>query len=173
MSKKDDLVPLGRVTATHGIKGQLRVTIYSGETDAITSVKSVMLKGGNGEVDTFEVARAVLHGKRVLLSLKGFDNINQVLHLVGRELIVKRGQLPEPEEGEFFWCDLIGLSVVTDAGESLGTLTDIISTGSNDVYVVTSGEREYLIPALEDVVVKIDLEAGIMTVSPLEGLLDL
>lgn len=173
MSKKDDFVPLGKVTAPHGIKGQLRITVYSGETDAITSVKSVMLQGGNGAVETFEVARAVLHGKKVLLSLKGFDNINQVLHLVGRELIVTRGQLPEPEEGEFFWCDLIGLSVVTDAGESLGTLTEIISTGSNDVYVVTSGEREYLIPALEDVVVKVDLEAGKMTVSPPEGLFDL
>lgn len=173
MSKKDDLVPLGKVTATHGIKGQLRVTIYSGETDAITSVKSVMLQGGHGEVETFEVARAALHGKKVLLSLKGFDNINQVLHLVGRELIVTRGQLPEPEEGEFFWCDLIGLAVVTDAGELLGTLTEIISTGSNDVYVVTSAEREYLIPALEDVVVKVDLEAGSMTVSPPEGLFDL
>jgi 16S rRNA processing protein RimM len=81
--------------------------------------------------------------------------------------------LPELAEGEFYWCDLLGLKVVTDLGEFLGTLTDIIATGSNDVYVVKNDSREYLIPALADVVLEVDLDEGKMVVSPPEGLLDL
>jgi 16S rRNA processing protein RimM len=119
------------------------------------------------------VAHAAVHGKKVLITLKEFDNINQVLPLVGREVYALREQLPELSPDEYYWCDLLGLRVVTVGGEALGTLRDIIATGSNDVYVVSEGTREYLIPALEDVVVNIDLDAGVMTVSPPEGLLDL
>jgi 16S rRNA processing protein RimM len=84
-----------------------------------------------------------------------------------------REQLPELSEGEFYWCDLLGLTVKTDRGEILGLLTNIITTGSNDVYVVKDDKRECLIPALDDVVLDINLDDGIMTVSPPEGLLDL
>ena len=76
-------------------------------------------------------------------------------------------------DGEYYWCDLLGLRVVTVEGVELGTVAEIIDTGSNDVYVVRSAEREYLIPALADVVVAIDLATRTMTVSPPEGLLDL
>jgi 16S rRNA processing protein RimM len=81
--------------------------------------------------------------------------------------------MPELAEGEFYWCDLLGLAVMTDGGEPLGLLADIIATGSNDVYVVKNDGREYLIPALEDVVLNIDLDKGIITVRPPEGLFDL
>jgi 16S rRNA processing protein RimM len=81
--------------------------------------------------------------------------------------------LPKPDEGEYYWADLIGLRVSTEAGDDLGTLREIIETGSNDVYVVKGACREFLIPATDDVVRGIDLDAGTMTVSPLEGMLDL
>ena len=74
---------------------------------------------------------------------------------------------------EYYWRDLVGLRVVTDQGEMLGTLTEIIATGSNDVYVVQGREREYLIPALEEVVLEVNLDDGVMKVSPPEGLFDL
>ncbi len=166
-------VLLGKVVAPHGIKGQLRVVPYSGEPDTIVSLKSVVLKGPKGEEETFVVTAAAAHGRKLLLSLRDFVSINQVQHLVGRELYARRDQLPEPEPGEYYWCDLVGLKVVTDRGESLGTLEEIIATGSNDVYVVRDGEREYLIPAVEDVVLQVDLDGRVMTVSPPEGLLDL
>ena len=173
MSRGIQQVLLGKVVATHGIRGQLRVVPYSGEPDTIASLKSVILKGPKGEEETFTVVTAAAHGRKLLLSLRDFDSINQVQHLVGRELYAGRDQLPELEPGEYYWCDLIGLSVVTDQGENLGTLAEIIATGSNDVYVVRDGEREYLIPAVEDVVLQVNLDGQVMTVSPPEGLLDL
>ena len=169
----NDLVLLGKVVGTHGIRGQLRVAPFSGEFDTLLAVPSIILKGPQGEMDSFAVAAATVHGKKLLVTLKGFANINQVLHLVGRELYVQRAQLPPLEEDEYYWHDLIGLRVVTDTGRQLGRLAAIMETGSNDVYVVREGDREYLIPALADIVVKIDLAVGVMTVSPPEGLLDL
>ncbi len=173
MSLGSNPVLLGKIIAPHGIRGQLRVVPFSGETSVIVSLRSVLIKGSGNGMEPFEVTHAVAHGKRVLVTLKGFDNINQVLHLVGREVYALREQLPELAPDEYYWCDLLGLRVVTVGGEALGTLADIIATGSNDVYVVRQGKHEYLIPALEDVVTGIDLDAGVMTVSPPEGLLDL
>ncbi len=173
MQRGSATVLLGKVVATHGIRGQLRVVLFSGEFSSVAGIDSVILKGSSGGMDTFAVADVARHGKKVLITLKGVDNINQVLNLVGRELYVRREQLPRLPEGEYYWCDLLGLRVVTDQGEELGVLEDIIATGSNDVYVVKSGKREYLIPALEDVVREINLDDGTMKVSPLEGLFDL
>lgn len=173
MSLKNEPVLLGKLVATHGIKGQLRVAVYSGEFETILSLASLMLKGPDGRMETFQVAAAAVHGKKLILSLEEYDNINQSLQLVGHEVYVARDQLPALSEGEFYWSDLLGLRVETDHGEVLGELVDIIATGSNDVYVVKDGKREYLIPALEDIVLDVNLDAGIMKVSPPEGLLDL
>jgi len=173
MERERETVLLGKVVATHGIRGQLRVVLFSGDFTNAAGLDSVMLKRPDGGMDTFPVAAIARHGQKVLLTLKELDSINQVRPLVGREVHVRRDQLPELSEGEYYWCDLLGLRVETDRGELLGTLTEIIATGSNDVYVVRSGGREYLIPALEEVVREIDLDDRIMKVSPPEGLFDL
>ncbi len=166
-------VLLGKIAATHGIRGELRIAVFSGEFETILSLASLLLKGADGRMESYDVAACAVRGKKLIVAFKGFDNINQVLHLVGRELYTTRKELPELAEGEFYWCDLLGLKVVTDAGISLGFVSEIIATGSNDVYVIKGEEREYLIPALEDVVLDIDLKKEIMLVSPPEGLLDL
>jgi 16S rRNA processing protein RimM len=173
MSSSTKPVLIGKVQATHGIKGQLRIVPFSGEVESFLPLRSVMIKSPAGKLETFEVTTVSPHGKRVLLRLKEFDNINQVLHLVGRELYVERSQLPKLPEGEFYWSDLLGMAVVTDLGESLGKLVDIIVTGSNDVYVVQGDKGEFLIPALEDVILEVDVDSKRMLVSPPEGLLDL
>jgi 16S rRNA processing protein RimM len=166
-------VLIGKIQATQGIKGQLRVVPFAGDASSISQLKKVMIKSPSGAMEEFSVASAKAHGKRVILTLKQFDNINQVLHLVGRELWADRGALPELPSDEFYWSDLLGIDVETEEGEALGKLVDIIETGSNDVYVVQKDGREILIPALEDVVLAVDLAANRMTVSLPEGLLDL
>jgi 16S rRNA processing protein RimM len=170
---KKEPVLLGKITGTHGIKGQLRVTVFSGEFETVLSLDSVMLKGTGGVMREFHISSAVVHGKRLLITFRGFEDINLAQPLVGQELYASREKLPSLAEGEFYWCDLLGLKVETDNGDLLGRVTDIIATGSNDVYVVKGNGREYMIPALEDVVLHIDLKEGVMKVSPPEGLLDL
>ena len=176
MSSKESnkkMFVIGKVTATHGVRGQLRIVSYSGDYGNISKLKNIVLQGPNGETETVKIASSAVHCKKLLVTLQGYNDINQVQHLVGREIYAERDQLPELVEGEYYWCDLIGLKVVTSGGVHLGELHDIMATGSNDVYLVRSGEKEYLIPAIEDVVVEVNLAAGVMTVSPLEGLLEL
>jgi 16S rRNA processing protein RimM len=173
MINKQKLVLIGKVTATHGIRGQLRVVSFSGEAESILSQRRLILKGPNHESETFDVANSSAHGKRVLISLKSLEDINKVEYLVGREIYVERGQLPELPEGEYYWFDLIGLKVYTVQGEYLGMLSEIMATGSNDIYIIRNGEKEYLVPAIEDVVTDIDLNASVIMVDPPEGLLDL
>ena len=164
---------IGRIQATHGIRGQLRVVPFAGDASSISQLNKVLLKSQAGAMEEFSVASAKMHGKKVILTLKSFDNINQVLHLVGREIYAERSALPELPPDEFYWSDLLGLQVETEEGEALGELVDIIETGANDVYVVKKDGREVLIPALDDVVLAVDLDQGTMTVSLPEGLLDL
>ena len=173
MSDSLKSVLIGKIQATQGIRGQLRVIPFAGDASSISQLESVMIKAPSGALERFPVVSAKAHGKRVILTLKPFDNINQVLHLVGREIYADRVALPELPCDEYYWSDLLGLQVVTEEGEALGELVDIIETGSNDVYVVKLDGREVLIPALDDVVLAVDLAANSMTVSLPEGLLDL
>ncbi|MBI1920719.1 MAG: 16S rRNA processing protein RimM [Geobacter sp.] len=172
MSRDDGLVLIGKITKPQGIRGELRVVPYSGDPESILHLSTFITKGPGGALETHELAKAVQHGSKTVISLRQFDNINQVQHLVGREIYVRRSQLPELSEGEYYWFDLVGLSVMSEAGEPLGELSEIMSTGSNDVYVVRSGKREILVPALEDVVLDVDLDRRIMKVSLPEGLQD-
>jgi 16S rRNA processing protein RimM len=167
-----DLVLMGKVAATHGIRGQLRIAVYSGSGDSFRSVSSLYLKAGNGAVSEYDIASVTGHGKKLIVTLRDFSNINQVIPLVGSEVLLQREQLPPTEDGEYYWYDLIGLQVVLADGSPLGRLESIIETGSNDVYVVSSGDKEYLVPALEDVV-QVDIAAGVVTVTPFAGLFDL
>lgn len=168
----DNLILMGKIVATHGVKGQLRVVPYSGMADNLLLCKSLLVRDAKGEIAQFAVSSAAIHSKKLLVSLQGFSGINQVLHFVGSEILLYKEQLSPPEDGEYYWFDLVGMKVVTTDGIDLGTLESIIETGSNDVYVAVANGREYLIPALADTV-SIDIQAKLMTVTPFEGLFDL
>jgi len=168
----DNLILMGKIAATHGIKGQLRIIPYSGSADNLLLCKSLFVRDAKGRLDQFQVTSVTIHGKKILVTLQGYTGINQVLHFVGSEVLLGKEQLSEPEEGEYYWNDLIGMKVVTIDGVDLGTLDSIIETGSNDVYVAVLNGREFLIPALSDTV-SIDVQAKLMTVTPFEGLFDL
>ena len=169
----DSLILMGKVSATHGIRGQLRVIAYSGLPESFLSAGSLFLKDASGRIRQHDVSAVAVHGKKLLVTLKEFSDINQVLSFVGNEVFLYRDQLPPPEEDEYYWYDLVGMKVVTTDNRLLGVLESIIETGSNDVYVVASDDREYLIPALSDVVVSVDIAARLMTVTPAPGLFDL
>jgi len=168
----DNLILMGKIAATHGIRGQLRIVPYSGMADNLLSCGSILVKDASGRIQQHDVSAATIHGKKLLVSLKGFVGINEVLHFVGCEVLLNKEQLSAPEEDEYYWYDLIGMKVVTSDGVDLGTLDSIIETGSNDVYVAVSSEREYLIPAFSDFV-SVDVQSRLITVTPFEGLFDL
>lgn len=173
MPDREDLILIGKITGTHGIRGQVRVIPYSGDAASILSLSAFLVRMRNGEYSSLGINGAVEHKKKVLVTVAGIHDVNAALALVGCEVFVQRDQLPDLPDGEYYWQDLFGLAVLDEQGRSIGELTDILATGANDVYVVKNGEKEYLIPAISDVVLTIDLTMRTMTVRPMEGLLDL
>jgi 16S rRNA processing protein RimM len=107
------------------------------------------------------------------MKLDGLDSVDQAEAYRGAEILVAREDLGPVDEDEYYWDELLHLEVFLDSGEYLGTLTQIIPTKANDIYVVRNGEREQMIPATREAIRKIDLEGGKMVVSAMEGLLDL
>ncbi len=174
-AETNKLIVVGRITATHGIRGQVRLHSYSGNLDNLRSAENVFLRLPGGSLTEISIRQVNSHGGKVLLSLAGYDSIEASNPLISSELLLYKDKLPEPEADEFYWHELIGMTVVTDDGKKLGRLSEIMETGANDVYVVQNedSKREYLIPAIASVISKIDLAEGCMTITPLEGLLDL
>lgn len=167
------LIAVGRISGTHGIRGQLRLHSYSGNLASLQHAGEAQLALPDGSSLTVSIRRASRHSGKILLALDGYDSIDQVQQLTGAELLLRRNQLPALENDEYYWQDLLGLQVRTVDGELLGTVTGIMETGANDVYVVRNDTgKEYLIPAIADVIETVDLAAGTMTITPLEGLLD-
>ncbi len=171
--EQDELVPVGKISSTHGIRGLLKLYSYSGNIESLQNSETVFLKSKNGQLSEFGLTAVSAHAGGFLLALDGFNDIDQVQPLVGRELCLKRSQLPETEDNEYYWRDLLGLTVVTDQGLILGPIKDIFETGSCDIYVVKGTDKEYLIPAIADVVSEIDIPGRKMIITPLDGLLDL
>lgn len=173
MRDSEELIPVGKIIGSHGIKGQVKLRSYSGNFTSLTEARPVVIRKPDGTLSDFTIRGATANNGRFIISLVDFDDIDAVAPLVGSELCIRRGNLPEPAEDEYYWCDLIGLRVFTDEGAQLGCITDIFETGSSDIYVVQGEAREYLIPAIGEVVKTVDLNGGMIVVTPLDGLLDL
>jgi len=174
-ASNNNLIAVGRISGTHGIKGQLRLHSYSGNLESLQAAKNVLLRFPAGVTRQIQLKRAAYHSGKFLLTLDGFDTIEKAQELTGCELLLQRDQLPVPEADEYYWQDLLGLSVVTTEGQELGCIKNILETGANDVYLVhnETTRREYLIPAIASVITSVNLQTGCMTIPPLEGLLDL
>lgn len=173
MRDSEELIPVGKIIGPHGIKGQMKLHSYSGNAASLSAASSVTLKSLAGTLHEFTINCFKANSGKFIIGLQGFDDINMIDPLLGNEVCLKRSQLPGLEEDEYYWSDLIGLQVFTDEGTLLGTITDIFETGSSDIYVVQGGEREYLIPAIADVIKAVDPLGGKIVITPLDGLLDL
>jgi len=171
---EEDYVLIGKITGVHGLHGNLKVSSHTESLDLYTKGEKLLIRGSKlpeGVSNSyFTIQSAAPYKKKILLRFDEINDINSAERLIGADIFIPREKFPELEEGEFYWVDIIGLSVFTTADEPLGRVISIFPTGSNDVYVVKGEGDEILIPALESVVKTIDLEAGTMTVELPEGL---
>jgi 16S rRNA processing protein RimM len=166
------LIRVGQISGTHGLRGGLRVRLDNPDSDALENLRSLNLAVG-GANQVYEVAgfqRANRGAAR--LTLIGVDSIEKAEALRGAEVMVPAEELPEPSDREFYYFQAIGCEVTTTGGQRIGTVEEVFSTGANDVLVVRDAGHEVLVPAIEDVVKSIDLEARTIVVEPIPGLLD-
>lgn len=157
------MILLGRVTATFGIKGWVKVFSHTEDRAGIGGYNPWHIKL-RGEWLTVRPLEARTQGKGVVARLEGVDDCETAQGLIGAEIYIRRDQLPAVQEGEIYWIDLEGLRVVNVAGDDLGVVDYLFNCGANDVLVV-KGDRERMIPYVKgQVVVDIDLEGGVLTV---------
>ena len=169
----EQLLQVGVISSTHGIRGEVKVFPTTDDPDRFRKLKQVILDTGR-EQKGLEIEGVKFFKQFVILKFKGIDNINDIEKYKGKSLYVTREHAVKLKKDEYFIADLIGLQVVTDEGELLGELTDVLETGANDVYQVTDKNgKELLLPAIKDCILSVDLEKGEMEVHVLEGLLDL
>ena len=169
---RDELLQVGAITSTHGIKGEVKVFPTTDDPNRFKKLKNVILDTDK-ELIVLEVSGVKFFKQFVILKFKGINDINDIEKYKGKKLLVTRENAVELEEGEYFIADLIGLKVVTDEGNELGELTDVLQTGANDVYEVTMNNgKEVLIPAIKDCILGVDLNEGVMKVHLLKGLID-
>jgi 16S rRNA processing protein RimM len=165
---------LGRVVGAHGIRGSLKVYPYAASLSLFEAGEEIRVALPDGSTRMMTVQWKQSHGRGLLMSLDTVTDRSQAERLVGAELFVDKSRLPVLEEDTYYWFDLVGLRVYDTNGALLGRLDGVIPTPGNDIYVVNGRyngqDREILIPAIGEVVLKIDLDSRTMIVDPPEGL---
>lgn len=163
---------VGVITATHGLRGEVKVFPTTDDVKRFKSLKQVLLDGRREQL-LLEIEGVKFFKNLAILKFKGYDSIDDVGSFIKRDLLVSREHAVKLEKGEYFICDLVGLQVVTDEGQPFGVLKDILQTGANDVYVVETPEKkEVLLPSIPQCILDRDLENGTITVHLMKGLLE-
>jgi len=165
-----DLVRVGQVVGVHGIKGNCKIRSYAESLTVFQPDSVVFIATSGGRQKPYEINWIKPHAKAALISFKGVDTRHKAEALIGSDIYIEKRRLPDPQDGSYYWFDLIGLDVFDVDQKYLGRLESIIQTGSNDVYVVEKDGTEILIPALKKVVQKIDLSQKRMLVDLPQGL---
>ena len=169
----ENLLRVGVITSTHGVPGEVKVFPTTDDMNRFKKLKTVILDTGK-EKKTLNIESVKFFKNMVILKFKGLDTINDVEMWRQKDLLITRDQAVKLSPDENFIVDLIGLTVMTDEGEKLGVMLDVLQTGANDVYIVkTDAGKEILLPAIKDCILNVDLEKGEMLVHVLDGLLDL
>jgi 16S rRNA processing protein RimM len=168
---EDDLFPIGTVIKAHGVKGKIKVRYYGEDPSRGCHYRRVILREGTGTPRAYDILQATFQRPfNLILQLKGIEKIEDVEPLLGREVLVRREDLPDLEKDEYYYRDLLGMGVVTEEGKKIGTVKEIFPTGANDIYVVQGRRGEILLPATEEVIKSVDCKQGVIRVHRMEGL---
>lgn len=168
----EDLLQVGAITQTHGIRGEVKVFPLTDDVSRFKKGISLILDLGREKRD-LEVESVKFFKQYVILKFKGYDNINEIEKFVKKNLYVTRENAVKLKKDEYFIADLIDMTVTKEDGTELGSISDVLQTGANDVYVVALADGgEVLLPAIKDCILSVDMEKRMMQVHVLPGLID-
>lgn len=166
----EDLLQVGVIANTHGVRGEVKVFPTTDDVNRFKNLKMVILDTGKEQWD-LEITQVKFFKNLVILKFKGIDNINEVEKYKGMGLFVTRENAVKLAKNEYFIADLMGLKVVSDEGEDLGEISDVLQTGASDIYVVSKEKTiDLLVPAIKECILDINLKKGVITMHLLEGL---
>lgn len=178
LSKKNNqhhqapLIPLGRLVNTQGVSGELRLLPHSFPCPTLSSGLTVFLQDAHGPLHTHTVVSVRPRAPFVIVRLASVDSLDHAETLCNMTVLVEETVLPPLNDGEFYYYQVIGLTVRTTTGKEIGEIVQVFFSGGHDVWVVRQGEREYLIPVTEEIVRSIDIPGKQAIIEPLAGLLE-
>ena len=162
-----DWIPVGRVTRTHGLKGELK--FFPADQDDLVVQKDQQIRL---DETTFKIKSVRGVKSPFIVKFEGVDSIEAAQSLSGQEVLVAKEDFESLPEGEYYRFEIEGLKAFDDIGKYYGVIEEIIATGSNDVYVVVGDGKEWLVPMIDSVVQNIDLEEGKLIFHCVEGLFE-
>jgi 16S rRNA processing protein RimM len=162
-------VELGRIVKPHGLKGEMVVSGVRITPEELLALGEVVAVGKDGTARTLSIVATRPFMQSVLVRFQGVDDVDQARELHGQVIEVDPARLPPPGDGTVYLFQLVGLSVVTEEGETLGKVKDVFQTGATPILVVR-GDRERMIPMSPDMLVKVDTAGGQVTVRLLPGM---
>tara|TARA_Y100001960_G_C14544031_1_gene762357 strand:- start:138 stop:656 length:519 start_codon:yes stop_codon:yes gene_type:complete len=165
-------VPFGKFGKTHGLKGALKFYSIIDDLEVCRRVSLIKVIQPDGQETQNEVESVRGHRSPFVLKLRGLCSIEQADNLRGCEVLTLREEFGDPPEDKYFPFDVEGLEAYDEGGRYYGTVEEVLKTGSNDVYVIRGGGRELLLPAIDWVICKIDLENKKLIFRVVKGLLE-
>ncbi len=165
-----DYLEIGKITSTHGIKGEMRVQPWCDSPEYMKKFKTLYLDK-KGEKPLGVSSRP--NGNMVIMKISGIDTVEEAARYRDKILYMKRADAKLPE-GTWFIQELIDCTVIDadDESKTYGVISDVSQTGANDVWHIKQGDREYLIPAIPSVVISTDVVSGVIKIRPLKGIFD-
>jgi 16S rRNA processing protein RimM len=169
-SAEPRFIAIGRVIRPHGVRGELAVEVLTDFPERFDAIQAIYL-GDPQQADKWQVASTRWHKDRILLTLPGCEDRTTAEGLRGLLVQIPIEEAMSLPEDEYYPYQLVGLDVVTVEGDELGRLSEVIFTKANEVYVVVGPRGQILLPAIADVVDRVDLDSGRMVVRLIDGLL--
>ena len=167
---KNQFIETGKIVAPFGIKGEVKIYPWSDSPEAVAKLKKLYIRGGS---EMLSVSSRVHGGNMVVSKIEGVNTVEEAEKLRNYVVYLDRNDFPLPK-GCYFHKDLLGLSVIdADSDRVYGILSDIFSTGAGEIYTIKAENgKEYMIPVIPDVIVKTDLEGGVLKIRALKGIFD-
>ena len=165
-------IALGRFGRPHGVRGEIRFWAFNDSTDLVSGKRSIRIGRRAGDAIEYSVERVRLDAKGALIKLVGMTDRDEVRALTNNFWFERREAFPELDDDEVYFVDLIGLVVLTEDGEELGRVKDVLDVGPSEILVIDRGGREAMIPNVDEFVLRMDIENGQIIVRPIEGLID-
>lgn len=166
----DKFLEVGKVVSVHALKGEVKIAPWCDSPDFICEFDYLYMDSKGQKIINIESSRVFKN--MVIAKFEGYNTVEDAQRLRDKILYISRDDV-ELEEGTYFIKDLIGVKVIDkETQKEYGIITDVFQTGANDVYTIKNDQKEYLIPAIPDVIFSTDIENKIMLITPMEGLFD-
>ena len=169
----DDFIPLGKISKAHGIRGEVKIYPYSGSPEQFVSAYNHVYMAGTDADQLIElgIERSRIQGKQVLVKFVDCGDRTTAEQMAGKEVFVHKDDLPEPGRDEFYLHQLVGKDLVDPAGELLGVSSRILTSGGQDLLIVNSRGREFMVPVVGAFIKSIEQDRVVLDLPP--GLLDI